>query len=287
MLNQASIDKLKGVKPELVSIIKKAAEKAPAFQIVQGNRTQAQQDALYAQGRTKPGKIVTWTRKSRHIGGGAIDFAALVNGKISWDTKLYPAIASQIKAAAKALGYTITWGGDWKTKDWGHIQLEGKAMAEPTTTSSAPQKTAEAPSDWAPRMAYDMFKEAGWSRVAALALVANIMWESGGNAKDTIVWNAVGDSGKSHTSLQINGSRWAEYQKFAASQNKAWDHGPTQILFALHELKTTEKKAATRLTLAQTIDEAVAAAITYWRPSIPHADKRLAIAKRLEQKIPE
>lgn len=43
-------------------------------------RTQEEQDALYAQGRTKPGKIVTWTRKSKHLAGTAFDIAVLKNG---------------------------------------------------------------------------------------------------------------------------------------------------------------------------------------------------------------
>jgi peptidoglycan L-alanyl-D-glutamate endopeptidase CwlK len=117
-LSAASEKKLVGVKPALVKVIRRAAEitKQP-FQIVQGNRTLAQQRALYAQGRTK-------TLKSSHIGGRAIDYAALVGGKISWNDKHYPAIAKAFKQAAKELKTPIIWGGDWKkTKDWGHIQL--------------------------------------------------------------------------------------------------------------------------------------------------------------------
>jgi peptidoglycan L-alanyl-D-glutamate endopeptidase CwlK len=124
MLSAASEKKLVGVKPALVKLVRRAAELAPPFQIVQGNRTVAQQKAIYAQGRTKPGPIVTWTLKSSHIGGRAIDFAALVSGKISWNPKHYPEIAKAFKQAAKELKTPIIWGGDWKkTKDWGHIQL--------------------------------------------------------------------------------------------------------------------------------------------------------------------
>jgi peptidoglycan L-alanyl-D-glutamate endopeptidase CwlK len=124
-LNLASEKKLVGVKPEMVKLVRRAAElsKQP-FMVVQGNRTLAQQKAIYAQGRTKPGPIVTWTLKSSHIGGRAIDYAALVGGKISWNPKHYPAIAKAFKQAAKELKTPIVWGGDWKkTKDWGHIQL--------------------------------------------------------------------------------------------------------------------------------------------------------------------
>jgi len=66
-----------------------------AIRIVQGLRTFAEQDALYAQGRTKPGNRVTNSKagQSYHNYGLAIDFALLYdkdnNGtfeSLSWDT---------------------------------------------------------------------------------------------------------------------------------------------------------------------------------------------------------
>lgn len=51
-------------------------------------RSQEEQDALYEQGRTKPGKIVTWTHKSKHILGEAFDIVILKEGKPSWDLKV-------------------------------------------------------------------------------------------------------------------------------------------------------------------------------------------------------
>jgi hypothetical protein len=42
-------------------------------QIVEGVRSQERQDFLYAQGRTQPGNIVTWTRSSKHTVGLAAD----------------------------------------------------------------------------------------------------------------------------------------------------------------------------------------------------------------------
>ena len=91
-LDALSEKKLARVKPDLVDVVRRAAEiSTRAFSIVQGNRTQAEQNAIYAQGRSKPGNIVTWTKNSKHIGGNAMDFAALVNGRIVWDAKFYPA----------------------------------------------------------------------------------------------------------------------------------------------------------------------------------------------------
>lgn len=64
-----------------------------------GNRSQKNQDDLYAQGRNgNPGKIVTWTRKSKHIGGRAIDIISLDG---YGDTKGNLAIAKLMRAFAE------------------------------------------------------------------------------------------------------------------------------------------------------------------------------------------
>lgn len=57
-------------------------------------RTQEEQEALYAQGRTKPGKIVTWTLKSKHTGGKAFDIALTdPKGKAIWEPEQYKKLA--------------------------------------------------------------------------------------------------------------------------------------------------------------------------------------------------
>lgn len=124
VFSSASQEKLIGVNPELIKVLNKSLELTPMdFCIVQGVRTQEYQDKLYAQGRTEPGKIVTWTKDSRHIGGFAIDFAAMPHGVVSWNDSFYASIAEAIKQASVELNIPIVWGGDWKTKDWGHIEL--------------------------------------------------------------------------------------------------------------------------------------------------------------------
>lgn len=131
-LSKNSLAKLDGVNPALANVVKRAIEITTVdFAVVQGNRTQAEQNALYEQGRTKPGPVVTWTRNSNHIGGRAVDLAPFYKGKIEWDNNgklgLYPKIASAMKQAAKELGVKIVWGGDWvKTKDRPHFELERK-----------------------------------------------------------------------------------------------------------------------------------------------------------------
>lgn len=98
--------------------------------IVQGLRTIAEQNGLYAQGRTKPGAIVTNARGgySYHNFGVAIDFALLLpNGGVSWDTKRdgdSDGIADwdEVVAQAKRIGWD--WGGDWRTfTDLPHFEI--------------------------------------------------------------------------------------------------------------------------------------------------------------------
>jgi peptidoglycan L-alanyl-D-glutamate endopeptidase CwlK len=121
---------LNTVRPDLQRVIRRAAELTTVpFAVVSGNRTQAEQDRLYAQGRTRPGLVITWTRNSNHIGGAAIDFSAVDKAgkptnhlKHTWNADYYKPIAETILAAGKELGIGVEWPL-WRKGDWGHIQL--------------------------------------------------------------------------------------------------------------------------------------------------------------------
>lgn len=127
-LSARSRSRLVGVHPELVRVVELAIRLSTVdFVVTQGNRTQAEQDALYAQGRTKPGKVVTWTRNSNHIGGRAVDVAPFVGGALEWDENgklgLWPRIAEAFESAASELGVPIAWGGRWTKPDRPHFEL--------------------------------------------------------------------------------------------------------------------------------------------------------------------
>jgi peptidoglycan L-alanyl-D-glutamate endopeptidase CwlK len=83
-------------------------------------RTQEEQNKLYAKGRTSPGKKVTWTKNSIHTTRRAFDIAILIDGKITWEPEHY----IRVGKLGKTLG--LTWGGDWKVKDYCHFQLGEK-----------------------------------------------------------------------------------------------------------------------------------------------------------------
>jgi peptidoglycan L-alanyl-D-glutamate endopeptidase CwlK len=116
-LNDRSERALKGVHPDLVKVVRRAAAITKSeFIITEGLRTVARQKQLVAAGASK-------TMNSRHITGHAVDVAVLVGGKVRWDWPLYAAISKDFKQAAKDVGVAVTWGGDWKFKDGPHYEL--------------------------------------------------------------------------------------------------------------------------------------------------------------------
>jgi hypothetical protein len=114
---------LAGVHPDLVRIVRKAAElHAPyEFIVICGLRTLAEQKRLVAQGKSQ-------TLHSRHLTGHAVDIVPVIDGAISWDVKYYRPICDAMSAAAEALGLPIEHGADWKSfHDWPHHQLPWSA----------------------------------------------------------------------------------------------------------------------------------------------------------------
>ncbi|MGE6515211.1 M15 family metallopeptidase [Lysinibacillus sphaericus] len=74
--------------------------------ITETYRSQERQKYLYAQGRTRPGQIVTWTLNSNH------------KSRLAWDIAVGPpqslydvTTLNRVGAIAKKLG--IEWGGTW------------------------------------------------------------------------------------------------------------------------------------------------------------------------------
>jgi len=114
-----SNNNLKGVKPELVKLMKESIVNSPYdFMITCGLRTKEEQKVLVATGKSR-------TMKSKHLTGDAVDIAVLVNGEVSWDLKYYKEVATHVKKMAKTLGIRVTWGGDWSGFiDGPHFQLE-------------------------------------------------------------------------------------------------------------------------------------------------------------------
>jgi len=87
-------------------------------------RSPEEQQMLYAQGRTKPGQIVTQldgvNKLSNHNyhPSRALDFAVVINGAITWDEAEYK------KAGPYFTVRGLLWGGNWTSfKDYPHLEL--------------------------------------------------------------------------------------------------------------------------------------------------------------------
>jgi peptidoglycan LD-endopeptidase CwlK len=99
-----------------------------SYVAISGNRTWDEQNEIYAQGRTKPGKKVTNARGgySWHNFGVATDFAVF-RGKVYLDDT-EPKLAAKVHAACAlhAAECGLDWGGKWTTlQDTPHFQVEG------------------------------------------------------------------------------------------------------------------------------------------------------------------
>ena len=108
------------VRPYARALYFKARDNGIAINIISGTRTYAEQDALYAQGRTKAGNIVTNARGgySNHNFGIAFDIGVFSGNRYLPESPLYKAVG----ALGMELG--LEWGGNWKTiVDQPHFQL--------------------------------------------------------------------------------------------------------------------------------------------------------------------
>ena len=120
-LGKRSLSRLEGVHEDLARVVKLAIRHTTVdFTVTEGLRSLERQKELVAAGFSK-------TMNSRHLTGHAVDLAALLNGKVTWDWPPYYKIAKAMKEAGEELHVPIEWGGDWRSfKDGPHFQLPFK-----------------------------------------------------------------------------------------------------------------------------------------------------------------
>lgn len=110
-LSQRSLSRLEGVKPELVTVVKRAIELTTVdFGVTQGLRTIEQQREYVRTGKSK-------TMNSKHLTGDAVDVVAYIGGDISWELNLYDNIADAFAAAARECDVKLRWGAAWNVPD--------------------------------------------------------------------------------------------------------------------------------------------------------------------------
>ena len=116
------------IEPDLAARVRRvlAALAALRYPMVatDGRRTTAQQAALYAQGRTKPGKVVTHLdgveKRSKHQDGRAVDCCFLTATGTPWQP-MWTGPWEAYGACGEALG--LIWGGRWRMRDRPHLEM--------------------------------------------------------------------------------------------------------------------------------------------------------------------
>lgn len=115
-----SILNLQETRIEMQQVAECAIRRTPVdFVVVDGGRTEAEHKINVANGKS-------WTTRSRHQDGAAIDVAAWVDKRVTYEPAPYHQIAAAFKYCSAELGIPIIWGGDWKVRDLMHFELDRK-----------------------------------------------------------------------------------------------------------------------------------------------------------------
>jgi peptidoglycan L-alanyl-D-glutamate endopeptidase CwlK len=111
------------VQPYARALVARAAQHGITIKIISGLRTYEEQNDLFAQGRTRPGRIVTNARGgfSNHNFGIAFDIGVFEGNRYLDDSPKYKAVG------VLGMDMGLEWGGNWKTiVDQPHFQLRPK-----------------------------------------------------------------------------------------------------------------------------------------------------------------
>jgi peptidoglycan L-alanyl-D-glutamate endopeptidase CwlK len=139
-MDTVSEQRLSEVYPGLATLVRQMATQLEAegidIRVTQSLRTIAEQEALYAEGRTAPGSIVTEARAgySWHNFGLAVDVVPLTPQGPDWN------ISHPVWARIVAIGVDsgLVAGAEWRTfPDWPHFQLTGRFPTSPNDEARA------------------------------------------------------------------------------------------------------------------------------------------------------
>jgi len=130
--SESSLKRLSTCDIRLIELFTEAIKNSPVeFGISYGHRTPEEQYELYKQGRTKPGRIVTYKDGYRELSkhnyspSKAIDIVCYKNMKVTWEPEYYKRVAVHVAKVALELGIKYTWGGEFRTlKDLPHYEVD-------------------------------------------------------------------------------------------------------------------------------------------------------------------
>jgi peptidoglycan L-alanyl-D-glutamate endopeptidase CwlK len=124
-LSPRSLQRLEGVHPKLVAVVKAAISISKVdFTVIEGVRSLEKQREYFNAGKSR-------TMKSKHLTGHAVDLAPFLDvdgdgkSEFSWQEKHFLPIADAMFQAATNLGVQLQWGGHWQSfKDCPHFEID-------------------------------------------------------------------------------------------------------------------------------------------------------------------
>ncbi|MBQ6458768.1 MAG: M15 family metallopeptidase, partial [Exiguobacterium sp.] len=119
--------------------------------LTSGYRSAKEQNAVYAQGRSEPGRVVTNAKagQSYHNYGLAVDFVIIHNNKADYDLNTDRNRNDipdwqELGELGKALGFE--WGGDWNSfPDYPHLQMDFGLSIRQLVAGKRPDEEETAP----------------------------------------------------------------------------------------------------------------------------------------------
>lgn len=113
-----SLKNLEGIDPKLRECVLIAIEFSEIdFSVVEGLRTMERQKQLFEAG-------ASWTMKSYHLIGRAVDLYPYRKGKTDHSDEAYKLLARAMFRASQEIGVNVEWGGFWVDhEDKPHWQL--------------------------------------------------------------------------------------------------------------------------------------------------------------------
>ena len=115
-LSQRSLNKLDGVHPELVAVVKRAIEITDVdFGVTYGVRTIEEQEKLVASGRSQTMKSKHWIQEDGY--SHAVDLVAYDGSDVVWEINVYDNICDAMARAADELEVPVKWGAAWSEGD--------------------------------------------------------------------------------------------------------------------------------------------------------------------------
>ena len=148
--------------------LKKCKEAGLDIFVTETYRSQERQNALYEQGRSRPGQIVTWTKNSRHT------------NRLAWDIAVNPpkslydlTTLNQAGKIAASLG--ILWGGTWSTPDRPHFEVSQDWKAPEVIAVETNYQVLDKVPDWGKKTIQKVIDKGAFADVNRLDLSEDIL----------------------------------------------------------------------------------------------------------------